>query len=203
MTLPATFTEAEARLFTRKLIAACRDLDLFNTGRTVFDPQAGHAFLHTMMKKIALTTPEGMLWILDCARAGWSDADAALRQLVLDFANRGEPLPAFLATYAAEVVTGRTARAPTGRAPRAYFVHDMFIVITIAELVARFNLKATRSAAARRRPSAASIAADSWAEAGLHRGAEKAFNKIWQRYGKAATRAAMPGGWSRLIEEMI
>jgi hypothetical protein len=203
MLLPATFAEAEMRLFARRFIADFLDADLFNTGRGSFDPQAGPTWLHNMMKLTALATPEGMLWIIDCARAGWHDADAALRQLVLDFANRGEPLPAFLATYAAEVVTGRTARAPAGRARVAYFIQDMFIVILIAELVARFNLKATRSAAARRHPSAASIAADAMAEAGLHRGAEKAVNKIWQRYGKAATRAQVPGGWTRLLEEMI
>jgi hypothetical protein len=203
MTLPATFVEAETRLFARRLIAACRDADLFNTGRGAFDPQAGRAFLHTMMKKIALTTPEGMLWIIECARAGWNDADAALRQLFLDFTNCGERVPTFLATYAAEVVNRRAARAPPGRAPVAYFVQDMFVVILIAELVARFNLKATRNVTARRHPSAASIVADAMAEAGLHRGAEKAINVVWGRYGRYATRAQVPGGWSRLIEEMI
>jgi hypothetical protein len=203
MTVSATFVEAETRLLARRLIAGLRNVDLFNTGRSVFDPQAGPAFLQTMMKKIALMTPEGMLWIVDCARAGWNDADAALRQLILDFANRGEALPAFLATYAAEIVAGRTARAPAGRAPVAYFVQDMFIVILIAELVARFGLKATRNVTARRHPSAASIVADAMAEAGLHRGAEKAINVVWGRYGRYATRAAVPGGWSRLIEEMI
>src|SRR5262249_24982040 len=176
---------------------------LFNVGYKTFHPEAGRAFLRKMMKQAAVLKEAVMLELMDFARAGWDDADIALRELILEYTNRGEALPALLATYNAEIITGRArpARLPA-RQPAAYFIQDIFIVMLITELVAQFNLKPTRFGV--RRASASSIVADALIEAGLHRGGEKAVEKVWRRYGQAgaaAARAQVPGGCSRLFEE--
>ena len=143
-------------------------------------PATGHAYFRRIMKQQALRNPDAMLAVIDLAHAGWDEADLALRELIMEFTNRGEALPAFLVTYTAEVLTGRVAAWPRGPKPTAHIIQDPAICLLVSELIERFHLKPRRTS--KRRPSACSVAAQALAEAGLHRGGEKAIEAVWHKY---------------------
>jgi hypothetical protein len=196
MTLPVTLVEAEALEFARDWIARGREGDFLGLGYSPLHPDAGRAFLRRMIRQYALGPDRQMLTIIDCARAGWDDADLVLRDLILEYTNRGEPLPAFLATYNAEIVTGRIIPRPRGRKRAANLLQDISIVTLVLELIERFGLKPTRyQAGSKRRPSACSVAAGAMAESGLHRGDERAIQQIWLRYAPAV----LPGSRAEII----
>jgi hypothetical protein len=189
-----------ALAFARQFIASMQEGEFMGLGCTALHPDAGHRICRYIMKAYAgrddVFGGAAMLRMMDYARAGWDDADIALREMILDYNRRHEPLPPFLETYNAEIVLGLTdptARGQPGTPRAANLVQDLILMTLMMELVNRFGLKPTTFYYAARRPSAASVAARAAAECGLHRGGADAMAKIWQRYAHAV----VPGYESR------
>jgi hypothetical protein len=183
--LPATYIEAEALAFTRDRIARMQTGDFIELGVAPLDPRAGRAFWRRLLKDHALSGSPQMFDVKHAAMAGDVDADAVCRDLIDDFTNRHEPLPAYLADYNAHLVKGLLPRRHRARKKASNLLQDIVFVATIMELLARFpTLKATRDQKQKARP-ACSIVAIVAAEAGLHRGGEMAMVKIWRRYKDA------------------
>jgi hypothetical protein len=178
--LPISYHEAQALAFAKQQIAIMRDGAFFDVGFGAFHPDAGRVLLRRIMGDVASLNGGALLQLIDFARAGWDDAHLTLTQMITEYLHRGETLPPFLATYNAEVLNRRVS-GPVGPKPATQFVADLVICMLMAELITRFGLKPTRYS--KRRPSAASITAQALAEAGLHRGAESAIEKVWKRWG--------------------
>jgi hypothetical protein len=181
MTLPVTLVEAEALEFAREWIARGQEGDFIGLGCAPLHHDAGRAFARRLLGQFALLHPRNMLDLIETANAGWDEARFALVDLILEFTNRGEPLPAFLSTYNAHMVTGRVPPSPRGQKKSTNIVADIAIMVLIMELVERFGLKVRRNEASEH-PSACSIVATALSEAGLDRGTEEAIRKIWRRY---------------------
>src|SRR5688572_16560358 len=101
-TLPRTTIEAEARAHASAAMANLRDGDFLGLGVDVLHPEAGRINLRRMLKQVALNHPLRMMWVIDNARAGWDDADLALRELAIEIVDRGEALPTALGAYVME-----------------------------------------------------------------------------------------------------
>jgi hypothetical protein len=186
--LPATIVEAEALSYTRAWAARADAGDFLGLGCSILDPECGPRFLRRLMRTCWENSARAQLLLIELARAGWDEADDLLRELILEFINRGEPLPAFLATYNAWVVTGsRTAPRPRGRKKSTNVMQDVAVVVLVVELVECFNLRPTRNAVSSR-PSACSVAARVVRPMG-----EEAVNKVWRKYGPIITRGMR--GW--------
>jgi hypothetical protein len=130
-----------------------------------------------------MSEAQGLLLLIEFARAGWDDADIALREMFIERANRTEEISPYLRTYIAGIIS-RPINAPVGPKPATNIAADIAIAMVVFTLMLPpHNLKAQRST--RRKPSACSVAAQALAEAGLHRGGEQAIEKIWKRWGRA------------------
>src|SRR5687768_7185515 len=100
--VPAT-VEAEALSFAQVWIAERQDVDMFQIGCSAFHPQAGRMLLRRMMKEWALSHPFNMTTVAEYARAGWDDADLALRELIAEMTSNNKPLPPVLTAYNLEL----------------------------------------------------------------------------------------------------
>src|SRR5262249_7811051 len=134
-----------------------------------------------MLKSYALSHPLHMTEVCSWARNGSDDADLALRELIVEFNERGEPPPLGLRAYNNELVHPRLSRhRKRGQKKAKGVLQDFAIVTVVWELAEQFGLKPTRGRASPK-ASACSIAARALAEANVHRGNEAAIEKIWQR----------------------
>jgi hypothetical protein len=163
------------------------DGDFLGLGCSALDPEAGQRFLRRLMRMSWESSSHAQLLLVDLARAGWDDADAVLRDVILEITNRGEPMPAFLASYNAWIVTGGRAPRTRGRKKTSNVFEDIVICVLVVELVVRFGLRPTRNLYAPRE-SACSIAAKV-----VRPMSEMAATKIWHRYGPAVVRGMI--GW--------
>jgi hypothetical protein len=177
-TLPATLVEAKAAValaFARKLVARHQEPG------GIFHPNAEYEYGRVLMKEFALEHPFGCDEIVYFAENGSKEADYALRELIAERTDRGEPLGAVLGGYAIKLLNPN--RPPrTGPAPADNFLRDTGISLLVAVLMEQFGLRATRNTASKR-ASACSIAAQALTEAGT--GillTVKGVERIWQRY---------------------
>src|SRR5262249_17858506 len=134
--------------------------------------------------------------VVDDGCKGWDLAQEALRELILEFKHRKQPLPPALDGYDFSL-TAQTIRAPlSGPKPYKTFFRDIGISIVVGEVSQQFGLKPHRNVSkhAAPRPSACSIVATAWTEFRLsletaeretaqRPPTERAIQKIWQKYG--------------------
>jgi len=182
--LPASLIEAEAIAFARAELEWARNTPIDMGGLDVrfFEADDARRFVRQIVKQYALNRPGNMMKIADFARAGWDIADEALRDLILDFVQRGEPLPTYLAAYNMEVVRGGFRRRSGPKKADRLF-RDIALMMVVENVGRRFGLRPTRNRASKR-PSACSIVAQAM---GL---SEEAIVAIWKRLG----RYLMPSG---------
>jgi hypothetical protein len=194
MTLPVTYhevIEAEALGFARQWIAQMCEGDFLNLGCAPLHPDAGRRLLRRLIKHYALHDAPSMLQIVEIADQ-WDEADIALRELIQEFHNQYQPLPAYLVTYNDRIIAGYTPIRPRGRKKASHFLQDFVLAYLIVELHERFGLKPTRYRWGKKgRLSACSIIATAAAESGLHRGSEASIEKIWQRFEPIVVRAGL------------
>jgi hypothetical protein len=176
---------AEARALVARFREPYQGPDdwLFTAGLSPLHPQAGHRMVRGMLKRYALYHPLNMTEVCAWARAGSDDADLALVELIAEFTERGEQLPLGLAAYNLELIHPRRPSRFRGRKKVTHVMQDMIIVTMIILVIERSGLKATRRQSTK--PSACAIVARALEEAGVHRGGEKAIEKIWQRIAPA------------------
>jgi hypothetical protein len=192
-TLPATFLEARALVHAGQWIALRR-----REPWGAFHPDAELMYGHTLMKRWA-QHPFGKDDIVYFAEHGSKEADLALREIIAEKTDKGEPLGAVLGAYNIRLVNPR--RRPPGPAKAANFVRDLGITLLMAELMERFGLSPNHNPASKR-PSASTVAAKALTDAGIkvpmgHKGVER----IWQRYmpifagSSLAARSRFATGW--------
>ena len=117
MTLPVTYQaviETQALTFAHETIAHFQSGDFCNLGCPITHPDAGRRLLRRMINHYAMSSAPAMLTAAELA-SQWDEADIALRELILEFNNRHEPLPAFLATHNAKILAGYVSPRPRGR----------------------------------------------------------------------------------------
>ena len=175
--LPATLLEAEALAFAREWIAWQHE-----PGR-VFHPDAERQYGRVLMKQFALEHPFGCDEIVYFAENGSREADYALRELIAERTDRGEPLGAVLGAYNIRLLNPlRPARSGPGKADN--FVRDCAISLLVEMLMDRFGpaLRPMRNTVSKK-ASACSIAAQALAEG--HTGillTPKGVERVWQQY---------------------
>jgi hypothetical protein len=144
-----------------------------------------HAMLRRTCRYLAELHPRNAARIVEFAIHGVEQADEALREMIAERHEHGQPLGATLATYA-NIIAERPPehRQPEGR-PRENFVANYVVVVLLLELMRQFPMLKLRRNPTSRRPSACSIAKVALDAAGLPRGSEEAIRKIWRDYGPA------------------
>jgi hypothetical protein len=188
-----SWLEVAAMAHARDSLAAvrqCNVLELDNPDP--FAPAALQEMLQRMLKTLADWDPRNAARVVELAlRGGLEPADKALRELIAERNERGEPLSTALVTYSniladrGGVITYRQPHSRPRESPLAAFV----IVVLIFDLMCTFpELRLRRSSP--KHPSACSIWSAVLAEAGIGRGRnEEAIRKIWDQYGPPVMQA--------------
>ena len=176
--LPATFIEAEAVTFAREWIAAHREPG------GIFHTDAKRES-RAMMKQYALAHPFGADEIVYFAENDSKEADLALRELIAERVDRGEPLGAVLGAYNIRLLNPLRPRRH-GPPMADNFVRDVGISALVASLLERFLELRKGKNPASKRASAYSIASRALIEAnlGIVLGGP-GVERIWRRYEPA------------------
>jgi hypothetical protein len=181
MTLPATYLEAAAMAHARSALATVRAANPLEIGDP-FDTEAMHLLVRRTLKELADWHPRNAARVLELAIHGMEQADLALKDLIAERNERGEPLSPALVTYTN--ILGNhppSYRRPRSRPP-SNFLANFIVCVLILDLRLQFPELGLRRSSSRR-PSACSIVAAVLIEAGIGRGGEEAIRKIWERYG--------------------
>jgi hypothetical protein len=161
-TLPATLLEAEAIDFARKHIAFVRSgkLKLFGVASGAwFEMGESQRACRLMLRELMLRDVTILIDAVTFARAGYEMFEECLRELILEFQNRGEEMPVYLAAFAMELTRGIQYSRKAGRHRSDNTVRDIIIGMIVGRVAIQFNLRPKRNFASRRRASASSIVA--------------------------------------------
>jgi hypothetical protein len=178
--LPATIVEAEALAFAQDWIAWHRDSD------GLFHPNAAAVWGTSLMKQYAQSHPFGADDVVYFAEHGSKEADLALRELIAEYTDRGEPLTAILRAYNIRLInpSNRPRKHGAGRAEN--FIRDMGVWFLVEALIIKCGLRPTQHTNRKtklRPPSASSIAAAALSSAGINIPlGPKGVERIWSRY---------------------
>jgi hypothetical protein len=140
--LSKTTRVAEALAYARQWLEERKDFDLFGTGVPTLHPEAGEMWLRQHLKRMAMSSAYEMAWVIENARAGWDEADAALRELARELMNR-KACPVMLEAYAIEVLP-KPYRRKRGRRKSRNALQDILFAGLMIELVKNFGLSPTR-----------------------------------------------------------
>ena len=181
MNLPSVH---EAQLdFARLEILSWRDepVSVFGMSLCWFDKLDNRRLAREVLKRTASASPERIMVVVDWAKQGWDLADEALRELIVEYLDRGERLPTYLRAYAMDVAAGPTRRL-RGQKKSDNFLRDIAITITVDRLCKSYGLKPTGRSA--RHKSACAIVAEALSSTpGVANLSEKGVAEIWRRYG--------------------
>jgi len=216
--LPATFEHAEmaaleaeavdrARRFVRKLKSgAPPEFSPLPPGVALlgkaapmswFGRENGRAWAKAWLKTAASNSNLAS-YVCSLARAGWTPADEALRELIREHKERDEKLFTSLRAYDIEITQSAARRRRGGWDRTEVSLRNMAILCVIVDICYAFGLPPTRSRrSTRERLSGCHIAA--LALVAEHEAiSESAVVKVWTRYGRLV---APEGGWSRYLDE--
>jgi hypothetical protein len=135
-------TRQAALSYARQWLDERKDIDLFGTGSPALRPKAGAPLLRQLFQFKAMSSAVGMMEVIDDARAGWDEADAALRGLAIELMHRKQ-CPALLEAYAMEALKTPN-RQSRGRRKSWNILQDILFVGLMVELVQKFDLYPTR-----------------------------------------------------------
>jgi hypothetical protein len=179
MQLPAQYADVAAEEFVREEIAWFRanKLPVLGIDVACFDDASARNFALQVLKNYALSHPVCMMNVVDDAKDGWDLADEALRELILEFNDRGELPPTYLSAFAMDIVArGLTPKHIPGPKKTDKFFRDIVTAVIIGKAAKQFRLRPTRSG--KRAQSACSVVAR---EMGM---AEETVVTIWKKYGR-------------------
>src|SRR5262245_57937035 len=152
-TLPATLLEAEAVDFARKCIVFARSgkLKLFGVEPGAwFEKGESQRASRLMLRVFILRDVINLMDAVAFARAGFELWEECLRELILDFENRGEKMPTYLAAFDMELKHGIQHSRKAGRRRADDMVRDLIIGIVVGMVAERFVLRPKRNRASRR-----------------------------------------------------
>jgi len=162
MTLPATFAEVDA-LLARSDIAFVRDGKLALWGIYYgrwFEEDASDWACREQFKAWAFSSPGNMVEAVELARAGWTLAFDVLQNEVLEYQNRREHPPIYLAGFAMDLVARKQFPRTPGPVKSGNVTRDLIIALIVRRVSERYRLPPIRNAVSRRRPSGCSIVKD-------------------------------------------
>jgi len=146
--LPKTTRVTNALAYARQWLEERKDLDLFGTGVPTLHPEAGEMWMRQHLKRMVMSSRHEMMWVIENARAGWDEADAALRELASELMDRKQ-CPVTLESYAIEVLPTPHRRS-RGRRKSRNALQDILLAGLMIELVKKFDLPPTRKTDAHR-----------------------------------------------------
>jgi hypothetical protein len=130
------------------------------------------------------------MWLVEMAVAGEEDADAILREAILECQSWHRPMPDELIEYNRKLVAGMVPPPGwSGPKKKNELMRNISICVVVAAVCDRFGIKPT-GRSARRRSGCATVA-EALEVIGQRRGA-KAVEAIWRTYGRAMPTAR---GW--------
>lgn len=152
--LPEATRVAEARAFLRRWLEELKNEDLISNLVGARMPPtlhrgAGETLARHCIKARAMSGVEGMMQMIEVARAGWDEADAALRELYVEFRHHRQEPPPELVAYAMEVLP-KPYRRSRGQRKSRNALQDVVFAILMAEVVHKFGLHPTRKSDAHR-----------------------------------------------------
>jgi hypothetical protein len=142
--LPTSPHVSEALTFARQWLEKLRHQDFLQTGLPTLHSGAGEVFTLQVIKARAMSGALGMQLVIDLARAGWDEADAALCELYREFRHHHREPPPELVVYAMEALHRPPPRRSRGRRKSRNALQDMMFAVLMAELVHKFALYPTR-----------------------------------------------------------
>jgi hypothetical protein len=156
-------------------------------GISMVHPDAGHVHLRQILKFLAMSPidPFKIYEIIDWARAGWGDADIAMRELGVELENRGETVPIALKAYRNELSNPYRQQWPRahGSQKATYILQDIAITVLVEKLTVQYPTLPFFGRSPRK-PSVCGIVATVFTEARLGRSLTgDAVRKIWKRLG--------------------
>ena len=159
--LPQTI-EAEALAYAKQRIIEFRQQNstTFGAPYSWLTQQAGHALARQLLKSKALWHPNDMLWVIALARAGWKDADEALRELANEYIAVYKLPPVPLANYVMELNAGTIH--PPARQKASNFLRNVVILMIVDERSARNSICDRPGAARLDRRFGGRVPASSW-----------------------------------------
>ena len=181
ITLPATLLEAEALDFARRDIAFVRAGKLKWFGLEPgawFEKGESQRACRILILDWMLRDVMNLMDAVEFARAGYPMWEDCLRYLILEYKNRGETMPTYLAAFDMELTRGIHYSGKAGRGRADNMSRDTIIGIIVGRVVERFGLRAKRNHISRRRVSACSIVAVALGHEGMAM-SEENVNKMW------------------------
>jgi hypothetical protein len=159
-----------------------KDKHLVGAG-PILDPETGENFALQVLKLRALSGAGGLLLIIELARAGYDEADLALRQLAQELMHRKQ-CPVMLEAYAQEVLP-KPWRRKQGRRKSTNLLQDVMFASLMADLVHKFGVRPTRRRDPRHDHSACDILVMAVSEA---KSLKRSFNykdaeRLWGQWG--------------------
>jgi hypothetical protein len=130
-----------------------------------------------MLREFILRDVINLMDAVALARAGFELWEDCLRELILDFENRGEKMPTYLAAFDMELKHGIQHARKAGRPRSDDMVRDLIVGIVIAMVIERFGLRPKRNRVSRR-ISGCSIMASALALEGMAM-SEANVNALW------------------------
>jgi hypothetical protein len=163
-------------------LAYARDvMTRLHRGDSSFEAQESSAFMRSLVR-LGLLTGGGRMHLVECALAGDEEADAVLREFIIEKKSLRIELPVELAAYDMRITAGMVPTSGTGGPERKNkLLRNIAICMVIAQLIDRFGLKATGRSPLQR--SACSIVGQVLGEIGMALGYE-AVATIWRTYGR-------------------
>jgi hypothetical protein len=180
-TLPATLIEAEGVDFARRCIAFARSgkLKLFGVEPGAwFEKGESRRACRLMLREWMLRDVINLMDAVALARAGFELWEETLGETILEFENRGEKMPTYLAAFDMELKHGIQHSRKAGRPRADDMVRDLIIGIVVGMVAERFPLRPMRNHVSRR-ISACSIVAAALAHEGMAM-SEANVNQLWK-----------------------
>jgi hypothetical protein len=142
--LPKPTQVAEAQAYARQRLEELKDKHLPGAGLPILHPDAGEIFARQCIRLKAFSGALGMLFVIELARAGYDEADLALRELAIELMHIKQ-CPPMLEGYAMEALK-TPYRRKRGRRKSTNLLQDIMLTALIADLIQKFGLHATRKA---------------------------------------------------------
>src|SRR5215813_12538719 len=99
-TLPAPLTaELAALTYAREFLASMREGDFIGLGLPPWHDDTGHAFARLVLMTYALQHPFNLDHVVECATAGWLDAEIVVHELGAYYRHHRIALPLALEAY--------------------------------------------------------------------------------------------------------
>jgi hypothetical protein len=144
---------------------------------------AGHLFMRQVLPPMAMFSVAGRLEVIALARDGVEEAEAVLRNLLLELRSRRMEVPVELAAHEMEIVHGGIGHGRQGEKKAKRLLRDIVIVMVVEGIRRVFGIDPTGRSPRWR--SGCEICAEALGVVGINVG-RKNVERVWAKYGANA-----------------